>query len=492
MPSRKSRREEDRSVGGDSPGTSFAHLAKMFGEREEFYRTILDSLAAGVIITDGEDRIVYANARMKEVSGYSPDELVGRIGYEVLSPPKNWDRMRQRLGERLSGAAEDYEHELVRKDGSVTWIRVRATPYRDSSGKIQGTVGALVCIDRQKSLERENEYLRDELKDVNGMEGLIGPSAALARIRDQIRMVAATDANVLISGESGTGKELVARAVHNLSSRAAKPLVRVNCAAIPKELFESEFFGHVRGAFTGAIKDRLGRFELADGSTLFLDEVGEIPLDLQGKLLRVIQEGQFERVGEDRTRTVNVRLISATNRDLAPETATSRFRLDLYYRLSVFPIEIPPLRERPEDIVPLAAHFLKIASQKLGIPAPSFTKTQLKELAGYAWPGNVRELQNVIERAAILAAHGAFALNLNRGERSAGASHSVPEQSTKQVGALNELKSQEKEIVIAALKEARGKIYGLNGAAALLGIRPTTLASKLVRLGLKRDQFLHG
>jgi PAS domain S-box-containing protein len=480
-------------AGSEAHETGVARLAAIYGEREEFYRTILDSLAEGVIITDGEDQILYANTRMQEISGYSPDELMGRIGYEVLSPSKNWNRMRRRLRERLSGSAENYEHELIRKDGRTTWVKVGATPYRSAIGRIQGTVGTLSCIDRQKSLERENEYLRDELRDAAGTEQLIGLSAGLARIREQIAMVAPTEASVLISGESGTGKELVARAIHELSGRRGKPLVRVNCAAIPKELFESEFFGHVRGAFTGAIKDRVGRFELADGGTLFLDEVGEIPLDLEGKLLRVIQEGQFERVGEDRTRTVNVRLISATNRDLAAEASSGGFRLDLYYRLSVFPIEIPPLRERREDIAPLAGYFLKIAAQKLNIDVPFLTAGQIKELEQYAWPGNIRELQNVMERATILAAHGAFTLHLEESGRRGRAPRPVTESiPVKPTGAFRDFKTREKELVAAALKNTRGKIYGANGAAALLGLKPTTLASKIARLGLNREEFLHG
>lgn len=483
---------DDALVGAETHGSGLPELAAIYGEREEFHRTILDSLADGVVIMDREDRILYVNARMKDVSGYSPDELIGRIGYEVLFPRKDWDRMRRRLRERRSGSGETYEIELVRKDGGTSWIRIVATPYRSAGGDILGALGTVTCIDRQKSLERENEYLRDEVRGAVGTEELVGPSAGLARIRDQIAMVASTDASVLIGGESGTGKELVAHAIHELSGRRGKPLVRVNCAAIPKELFESEFFGHVRGAFTGAIKDRVGRFELANGGTLFLDEVGEIPLELQGKLLRVIQEGQFERVGDERTRTVNVRLISATNRDLERESSAGRFRLDLYYRLSVFPIEIPPLRERREDIVPLAEHFLRIAAQKLMIKIPLLAKAQRKELEAYPWPGNVRELQNVIERAAILAAHGAFALNLDQRARPAPALQPSPEIAPKSPGGLAELKNQELEMVTAALKEARGKIYGANGAAAMLGLKPTTLASKLARLGLKRDGFLHG
>src|SRR6266478_679259 len=228
------------------------------------------------------------------------------------------------------------------------------------------------------------------------LRNIIGHSPALEKVLAQIATVAPTEANVLILGESGTGKELVARAIHDMSARKEHSLVRVNCASIPKELFESEFFGHVRGAFTGAVKDRVGRFELADGGTLFLDEIAEIPLDLQSKLLRVLQEGQFERLGEDRTRTVKVRLIAATNRDLLAEAKAGRFRLDLYYRLSVFPIEVPSLRERLEDVGELAEHFIKQSARRLGVPRPRLSKLHLQELQSYDWPGNVRELQNVI------------------------------------------------------------------------------------------------
>jgi transcriptional regulator with GAF, ATPase, and Fis domain len=249
-------------------------------------------------------------------------------------------------------------------------------------------------------LELENEYLRSEVKENFG--GLIGQSAALQQILQQIELVAPTDASVLILGESGTGKELIARAIHDRSKRSAQALVKVNCALVPRELFESEFFGHVKGAFTGAVRDRVGRFQLADGGTLFLDEVGEIPLALQSKLLRVLQEGEFERVGEDRTRRVNVRMIAATNRQLEQEVAANRFRQDLYFRLSVFPLEVQPLRERREDIPMLAAHFVARIAARLHLPTPRLSEANVAELCRYAWPGNIRELQNVIERAVIL------------------------------------------------------------------------------------------
>ncbi|HZQ47097.1 MAG TPA: sigma 54-interacting transcriptional regulator, partial [Verrucomicrobiae bacterium] len=284
----------------------------------------------------------------------------------------------------------------------------------------------------------------------------------------------------------------VARAIHDLSARKEHPLVRVNCASIPKDLFESEFFGHVRGAFTGAIKDRIGRFELAGNGTLFLDEIGEIPLDLQGKLLRVLQEGQFERLGDERTRTVNVRIIAATNRDLLAEAKAGRFRLDLYYRLSVFPIEVPPLRERCEDIGLLAEHFSQQAARRLGVPRPRLTKLQVRELERHDWPGNVRELQNVIERAIILARGGRLRFDLpqpNAGTRAI--MHSPPISNgggEPEEPSLDELAIREREIVLRALQRRNWKIYGADGAAALLKIKPTTLASMMKRLGVGRER----
>jgi transcriptional regulator with GAF, ATPase, and Fis domain len=266
-------------------------------------------------------------------------------------------------------------------------------------------------------------------------------------------------------------------------------LVRVNCASIPKELFESEFFGHVRGAFTGAIKDRVGRFELADRGTLFLDEIGEIPLDLQSKLLRVLQEGQFERVGDERTRTVKVRLITATNRDLQAEAKAGRFRLDLYYRLSVFPIELPPLRERSEDIGELADHFVEHSARRLGVPRPRLTGLQIQQLREYDWPGNVRELQNVIERSVILARGGKLQFDLplvsNR-ERPVRSAESMAPAIPGDELSFDELVLRERQIVVSALERTGWKIYGTDGAAALLKVKPTTLVSKMKRLNIQK------
>ncbi|HXP60016.1 MAG TPA: sigma 54-interacting transcriptional regulator [Dongiaceae bacterium] len=336
--------------------------------------------------------------------------------------------------------------------------------------------------------ESHNEFLRDEFRA--DFADLIGRSPALQTVLAQVATVAPTEANVLILGESGTGKELVARAIHDLSAHKNRPLVRVNCASIPKELFESEFFGHVRGAFTGAVRDRVGRFELADGGTLFLDEVGEIPLELQSKLLRVLQEGQFERVGDERTRTVKVRLITASNRDLLAEAKAGRFRLDLYYRLSVFPIEVPPLRERLGDVGELAEHFIQQAALRLGVPRPRLTRLQVQELQNYDWPGNVRELQNVIERAVILAKSGELHFDLPH--RIAGLASSTrptigPGRDGEEALSLDELAVREREILVAALRRTHWKIYGSDGAAALLRIKPTTLVSKMKRLKVQKE-----
>src|SRR5262249_54107594 len=267
----------------------------------------------------------------------------------------------------------------------------------------------------RRQLELENAYLNEQVKERLAFGDIVGKSPALLEVLQQVDMVARTDAAVLITGESGTGKELAARAIHERSARSGRPLVTVNCASVPRELFESEFFGHVRGAFTGAVRDRIGRFQLAHEGTLFLDEVGEIPLELQSKLLRVLQDQQVERVGEDQVRQLDVRVIAASNHNLKQECEAGRFRRDLYYRLSVFPIELPPLRSRLEDIGLLAAHFLDLAARRLNRPEVVLTDEALQHLTAYDWPGNIRELRNVIERAVILSQHGPLRIDLMLG-----------------------------------------------------------------------------
>jgi transcriptional regulator with GAF, ATPase, and Fis domain len=331
-----------------------------------------------------------------------------------------------------------------------------------------------------EKLQLENEYLRSEVKQNIG--GFVGKSPALQKVLEQIDLVAPVETSVLILGESGTGKELVARAIHERSKRKTRALVKVNCAAIPNELFESEFFGHVKGAFTGALRERVGRFEVANGGTLFLDEVGEIPLSLQGKLLQVLQEGEFERVGEERTRRVDVRIIAATNRNLTEEVEAKRFRQDLYFRLSVFPLETPPLRSRREDIPILAAHFLKQAAKRLNLPTPRLTQQNQKELMSYLWPGNIRELQNVIERAVILARGAGLRFQL---KESSG--HSLEQTASVPTTQQEWLESQRASIK-TALDKSGGKIYGKGGAAELLGLAPSTLSSRIARLRIKRKR----
>ena len=334
-------------------------------------------------------------------------------------------------------------------------------------------------------LEEENHYLREEVTAALGMGEFVGDSEALQHVLRQVQLVSPTDAAVLITGESGTGKELVARAIHDRSSRKGRALIKVNCSAVPDALFESEFFGHIKGAFTGALGDRPGRFELADGGTLFLDEIGEVPLPMQAKLLRVLQEGEFERVGDTRTRQVNVRIVAATNRDLKREVEAGRFRQDLFYRLSVFPIHIPPLRERRDDIPKLALHFVAQSAQRMNRQGPRVTQAVLTQLAGHDWPGNVRELQNVLERAVILSQGKALQVHLPASPAPVNAPTLAVPVPVK-VATRDDLKRQERESIVQALRLAKGRIFGADGAAVLLGMKPTTLASRIKALGIKK------
>jgi transcriptional regulator with GAF, ATPase, and Fis domain len=305
----------------------------------------------------------------------------------------------------------------------------------------------------------------------------------------RVEAVAETPANVLLMGESGVGKELVAHAIHARSPRSEGPLVKVNCASIPKELFESEFFGHVKGAFTGAHRDRVGRFQLADGGTIFLDEVGEIPMELQGKLLRVLQESEFERVGDDVTRSVDVRVIAATNRDLEREIVEGRFREDLFYRLSVFPVEVPPLRERGDDVIQLAQEFLEKTCKDFGREPMTLTRGQASKLRRYNWPGNVRELKNVIERAVILSPGNVLRLEASLPAHvAAGETESAEITSDATFLTEREMREFQKTNLVAALKKADWRVSGPDGAAELLGVKPTTLADRVRTLGIRKPQ----
>ncbi|MCF6249376.1 MAG: sigma 54-interacting transcriptional regulator [Desulfobacula sp.] len=341
-------------------------------------------------------------------------------------------------------------------------------------------------IDHLKSqLELENEYLKEEIDQARAFGDIIGKSPPLMNIVNQIELVAPTDANVFIFGESGTGKELVAREIHKRSRRKDKPMIKVNCASIPSELYESEFFGHVKGAFTGAIKDRAGRFLAADGGTLFLDEIGELPISLQGKLLRVLQEGTYERIGEETPQHVNVRIIAATNRKIKDDITQGRFRQDLYYRLNVFPIEISPLRNRKEDIRLLTYHFLEKIASEMNRALPEISSAGINQLISYDWPGNVRELRNVIERSIIISKNAPLKFTFPDYQPG---SFFVSETG---LSSKNKILTDEEIIffirnnILSALKKCQGRIYGEKGAARLLGCAPTTLSSRIKKYNIK-------
>ncbi len=364
---------------------------------------------------------------------------------------------------------------------AATWLRVVA----DHAAVAIANARALAEITRLRArLAQEDVALREEGLPGAPLSDILGESAAMGALMARIEQVAPTSATVLVLGESGTGKELVARAIHTRSRRSDRRLVSMSCATVPRELYESELFGHVKGAFTGATRDRLGRFAAADRGTLFLDEVGEIPLDLQSKLLRVLQEGTFERVGDDRTHTVDVRIVAATNRDLAQEVAAGRFREDLYYRLAVVPVTTPPLRERKQDIPLLARAFVARVARKLAVSQPRLGEADIAALMDHDWPGNVRELENVIERAVILG-RGKLAIEIP--QRSASRGSELGEHFTKA-----DMEAAMRRSITAALARSGGKIYGPGGAAELLGVKPTTLASRIRALGIPSGRRRHG
>jgi DNA-binding NtrC family response regulator len=375
------------------------------------------------------------------------------------------------------------------KAGAVEFL---TKPFRDED--LLNAVDQAIKRGRQFEQSKntptpKQPYPEDELRREFSFSEIVGKSSALCRVLQQVETVAPTDSTVLILGETGTGKELIARALHLSSRRKHKPLVWVNCTSIPKELFESEFFGHAKGAFTGAIRDRAGRFEAAAGGTLFLDEVGEIPLELQSKLLRVLQEKSYERVGEEKSRRADVRIVAATNRDLKKEVAAGRFREDLYYRLNVFPLRVAALRERKEDIPLLATHFVELLVRELGCPKPRLTRAGVETLQAYDWPGNIRELRNVIERAVIFARGGALEFDIPRNGSSVDVTSFVPlddDQAEPEYLTESEMRHRERENLFAVLQRTGWKIKGADGAAELLGVKPTTLISRMERMGLKR------
>jgi formate hydrogenlyase transcriptional activator len=469
-----------------------AQLEKENDQLREEFRDLFEEAPIAYVHEGLDSRVFRANRAATTMLGIRPEEIVGILGKSFVADSLDAQR---RVSEAFASVGRGTDTsgvvlELRRKDnGKALWVQWWSRP--DPGGKFTRTmfvdITERVLLEQEQArLQAQNEYLLDEIRSEQGFGDIIGESPGLRKVMQQIQLVAPTDAAVLINGESGTGKELVARAIHENSPRKGRALIKVNCGAVPENLFESEFFGHMRGAFTGAVRDKPGRFELADGGTLFLDEIGEIPLAMQSKLLRVLQEQEIERVGDTRTRKINVRIIAATNRDLKKDVEAGRFRQDLFYRLVVFPLEIPPLRERREDIAPLAAHFVRVTARKMNRPPPRFTKAQAAQLTAHEWPGNVRELQNVIERAVILAQSGSLQFELAAATPAEAISSKTQPTEPAKLLTRDELKRHERESIMSALKQSGGKVFGPGGAAELLNMKPTTLASRIKALGVVR------
>lgn len=474
------------------------------------YELILGSAGEGIYGLDKNGRATFANTASTRILGWPAKDILGSPVHDIHHHTRADGSHYPKEECPIYAALQDGEIHRVddeifwKDDGTSIPVEYISTPIIKDN-EIQGAVIVFRDITKRKELEEQKEkafseikqlkeelelerdYLRNEINITTNFGEIIGESPALQRTLSQIEAVADTPTSVLILGESGVGKEMIARAIHCQSSRRSGSLVKVNCASIPKDLFESEFFGHVKGAFTGAHKDRVGRLQLANGGTLFLDEVGEIPLDLQGKLLRALQEHEFERVGDERTTKVDVRIVAATNKDLANEVKLGNFREDLYYRLSVFPVAVPSLRERLQDIGPLAKHFLDISCCELRRDSMGLSSAHIKILSSHDWPGNIRELKNVIERAVILSKTQKLRLDLAMPEGSVSTSIEEIDISTDDSEFLTDLQIREieKNNMIKALNFADGKIAGKDGAANLLGLKPSTLTYRMQQFGIK-------
>ena len=492
------------------PLTNTTQYRNAINELEQLQRheeLILKSVGEGVYGLDTKGHTTFVNDTAANMLGWQLEDLIGKRQHDIIHHTKQDGSHHEAKDCPIYAAFKDGKVHRVdtdvfwRKDGTFFPVEYISTPMRDDKGKLMGAVVAFSDITRRKEadraiqksnadlqkalteveqlktrLEQENIYLQQEIKLTHNFEEIISQSKKFRKVLTQVEQVAATDSTVLILGESGTGKELIARAVHNISKRKERALVIVNCAALPSTLIESELFGHEKGAFTGAFARKIGRFELADGGSIFLDEIGEIPLELQPKLLRVLQEGEFERLGSTKTTKVNVRVIAASNRDLRLAIEKGEFREDLYYRLNVFPINLLPLRERKEDIPLLAQHFLLKHGTRIGNQISAITQKVMDALINYSWPGNVRELENIIERAVIITRGN----NLDLGD-------SLP----KNIGVLQKekittLEENERSYILKALEFTNWKISGERGAAKLLGIKRTTLESRMKKLNIQR------
>ncbi|HKB89360.1 MAG TPA: sigma 54-interacting transcriptional regulator, partial [Opitutaceae bacterium] len=467
---------------------SQAALTKAYDEiakSEAELRTILDAIPQLITAIGADGNFLYANQAAREYTGLTVEELRS----ECLQPvfhAEDSERLRDEREAAISrGVPFQYERRVRRRDGQYRWFLAQYNALRDERGEVIRWYATGTDIDDRKQAEertrQENFALREEIDQVFMFEEIVGSSPALKTVLSGIVKVAPTGSTVLITGETGTGKELIARAIHKGSQRAAQPFISVNCAAIPASLIASELFGHEKGAFTGALLRRQGRFELAHSGTIFLDEIGELPQETQIALLRVLQERQFERVGGNRVISTDVRIIAATNRDLAEAIASGSFRADLFYRLNVFPIQVPPLRNRREDIPMLVEYFVKRYADKARKRISKIDKNTLKLCQSYHWPGNIRELQNIVERSVILCAGETFRIDW-----AWLACQNAPRP--KSSGRLTEtLKSYEKELIEAALAESKGKVAGASGAAAKLGIPRSTLDLKIKQLKIKKN-----
>jgi formate hydrogenlyase transcriptional activator len=459
-------------------------------ERE--LRRITDAIAEpiGVLAPDGST--LYANQMMLNYAGLSLEDIKADDMPAEILHPDDLARTRDERQRGLSGGEPfQVEQRVRRKDGQYRWFLARFNPLRDDEGRIIRWYATGIDIEERKQAEervqKENVALREEIHRSSMFEEIVGSSQALRKVLAQAAKVAPMDSTVLILGETGTGKELIARAIHKRSKRSGRAFIRVDCAAIPQSLIASELFGHEKGAFTGALQRHLGRFELANGGTIFLDEIGELPTETQSALLRVLQEREFERVGGSHPISVDVRVLAATNRDHKAAVAAGTFREDLFYRLNVFPIQVPPLRQRADDIPPLVEYLIDRYAKKAGKKIRKIEKKTLELFQTYKWPGNVRELQNVVERAVILCDDDTFSVDETWLIQESPREPRPLSASASRLLRLDE--DQEREMIEAALAESKGRVAGPFGAAGKLGIPRQTLESKIVNLGINKNRF---
>jgi formate hydrogenlyase transcriptional activator len=455
-------------------------------ERE--LRRITDAIPQTIVIQGLDGNPLHANQAVLDYTGLTMEDVLGSDFRARIFHPEDLERVRdERRASLLRGLPFEIEQRALRKDGQYRWFLIRYNPFRDEQGRLVRWYATGTDIDDRKRTEErtqnENVALREDIVRSSMFEEIVGSSDALRKVLEQASRVAPTGSTVLILGETGTGKELIARAIHNRSKRSARAFIRVNCAAIPPSLIASELFGHERGSFTGALQRRMGRFESADGGTIFLDEIGDLPAETQVALLRVLQEREFEQVGGSQTVRVDIRVLAATNRDLSAAVGEGLFREDLFFRLNVFPIRLPALRERADDIPLLVEYLINRYAQKAGKEIRNIRKETLNLFQAYDWPGNIRELQNVIERAVILCEGETFSIDetwLTRRDRKS----PVPS-----VSLAANLVERESEMIETALRDAKGVIGGPTGAASKLGIPRQTLDSKIRKLRINRHRF---